>query len=46
MYNILQGLRIERTPDWKTRALLQKVARRFKQLTTHAAYQEAQIYSL
>ena len=26
MYNIMQGLRIEHTPDRKTRALLQKVA--------------------
>ena len=46
MYNIVQGLYIERTPDRKTRALLQKVARRFKQLTADVAYKEAQIYSL
>ena len=26
MYDIMQGLRIERMPDWKTRAALQKVA--------------------
>jgi hypothetical protein len=46
MYDIVQGLRIERTPDRKTWALLQKVARRFEQLTANVAYKEAQIYSL
>jgi len=46
MYNIMQGLRIERTPDRKTRAALRKVARRFEQLTTQVAYNEAQIQSL
>jgi uncharacterized protein YoxC len=46
MYNIMQGLRIERTPDRKTRAVLQKVARRFEQLTTQVACNEAQIQSL
>jgi len=46
MYNIVQGLRVERTPNRKTRALLQKVARRFEQLTADVAYKEAQIYSL
>ena len=42
----MQGLRIKHTPDWKTKALLQKVARRFEQLTVDVAYKEAQIYSL
>ena len=46
MYNIVQDLHIECTPDWKTRALLQKVARQFEQLTADVAYKEAQIYSL
>ena len=46
MYNIVQDFRIKRTPDQKTRALLQKVARRFEQLTADVAYKEAQIYSL
>ena len=46
MYNIVQDLRIECTPNLKTKALLQKVAWRFKQLTVDIAYKEAQIYSL
>ena len=46
MYNIIQGLRIKHTPDQKTRALLQNVARRFEQLTINVACKKAQIYSL
>ena len=41
MYNITQGLYIEHSPNWKTRALLQKVARRFEQLTIDIVYKEA-----
>ena len=40
MYDIVQGLCIKYTPNWKTRALLQKVAQQFKQLTMDVAYKE------
>ena len=46
MYQMVQSLRNDHTPDRKTWLLLQKVSRQLERLTVEAAYKDAQIYSL
>ena len=41
MYQMVQSLRDDHTPDQKTRLLLQKVSRQLKRLTVEAAYKDA-----